>query len=170
MWDDRRWSLNPLLAFIAPRQPSENQAKILLLPCCKQEDLFGRTTGGFSLNPLLAFIAPLHTRGCSITDPSRAETCPSHCCARQISASLILGMGTEWNRSGVQRVGKLLKTRWPGTESNRRRQPFQGCALPRSAYPWLSATRLVPPRKSQIGEKRHRIHQLEEHLAVELYL
>ena len=25
---------------------------------------------------------------------------------------------------------KLLKTWWPGTELNRRRQPFQGCALP----------------------------------------
>ena len=24
----------------------------------------------------------------------------------------------------------LLKTWWPGTELNRRRQPFQGCALP----------------------------------------
>src|SRR5215471_19127282 len=31
-------------------------------------------------------------------------------------------------RSGT--VRKLLKTWWPGTESNRRRQPFQGCALP----------------------------------------
>ena len=26
--------------------------------------------------------------------------------------------------------GKCLKTWWPGTELNRRRQPFQGCALP----------------------------------------
>ena len=25
---------------------------------------------------------------------------------------------------------KSLKTWWPGTELNRRRQPFQGCALP----------------------------------------
>jgi hypothetical protein len=24
----------------------------------------------------------------------------------------------------------LMKTWWPGTELNRRRQPFQGCALP----------------------------------------
>ncbi len=28
------------------------------------------------------------------------------------------------------RSRKLLKRWWPGTESNRRRQPFQGCALP----------------------------------------
>ena len=27
-------------------------------------------------------------------------------------------------------IAKLLKMWWPGTESNRRRQPFQGCALP----------------------------------------
>jgi hypothetical protein len=27
-------------------------------------------------------------------------------------------------------VTKCLKTWWPGTELNRRRQPFQGCALP----------------------------------------
>ena len=26
--------------------------------------------------------------------------------------------------------GKCLKRWWPGTELNRRRQPFQGCALP----------------------------------------
>ena len=38
--------------------------------------------------------------------------------------------GTEWNRFGCGRVGKCLKTWWPGTELNRRRQPFQGCALP----------------------------------------
>src|SRR5437868_6312441 len=25
---------------------------------------------------------------------------------------------------------KLFRNWWPGTESNRRRQPFQGCALP----------------------------------------
>src|ERR1700677_1396433 len=35
-----------------------------------------------------------------------------------------------WNETAVWRVCKSLKTWWPGTESNRRRQPFQGCALP----------------------------------------
>src|ERR1700685_3429908 len=30
------------------------------------------------------------------------------------------------NETADQRVCKLLKTWWPGTESNRRRQPFQG--------------------------------------------
>ena len=29
-------------------------------------------------------------------------------------------------------MGNLLKIWWPGTELNRRRQPFQGCALPLS--------------------------------------
>ena len=27
-------------------------------------------------------------------------------------------------------TAKLFRMWWPGTESNRRRQPFQGCALP----------------------------------------
>src|SRR5262249_12533808 len=31
-------------------------------------------------------------------------------------------------------VCKLLKRWWPGTESNRRRQPFQGCALPARGF------------------------------------
>src|SRR5690348_16926257 len=35
-----------------------------------------------------------------------------------------------WNERAFWRAWKLLKTWWPGTESNRRRQPFQGCALP----------------------------------------
>jgi|SRR5579885_719328 hypothetical protein len=38
-----------------------------------------------------------------------------------------------WNKmgqTGGRRASKLLKPWWPGTELNRRRQPFQGCALP----------------------------------------
>src|ERR1700682_2771845 len=35
-----------------------------------------------------------------------------------------------WNKIACSLACKLLKTWWPGTESNRRRQPFQGCALP----------------------------------------
>src|SRR5579864_5831827 len=31
---------------------------------------------------------------------------------------------------GLRISSKSLKTWWPGTELNRRRQPFQGCALP----------------------------------------
>src|SRR5215472_2121798 len=34
------------------------------------------------------------------------------------------------NETAFWNVCKLLKSWWPGTESNRRRQPFQGCALP----------------------------------------
>lgn len=33
--------------------------------------------------------------------------------------------GTKWNQTGSGDGCKCLKTRWPGTESNRRRQPFQ---------------------------------------------
>jgi hypothetical protein len=32
--------------------------------------------------------------------------------------------------AGEMTGSKLLKTWWPGTELNRRRQPFQGCSLP----------------------------------------
>src|SRR5688572_6377610 len=39
-------------------------------------------------------------------------------------------IGTNWNQLVELGVWKCLKTWWPGTESNRRRQPFQGCALP----------------------------------------
>jgi hypothetical protein len=38
--------------------------------------------------------------------------------------------GMKRNETGFWKVCKLLKPWWPGTESNRRRQPFQGCALP----------------------------------------
>src|SRR5215469_13283500 len=45
--------------------------------------------------------------------------------ARHVSA------GWNWNqlepKPGVGVFVSLLKTWWPGTESNRRRQPFQGC-------------------------------------------
>src|SRR5215469_2061816 len=37
---------------------------------------------------------------------------------------------TNCDQISIFGVCKCLKTRWPGTESNRRRQPFQGCALP----------------------------------------
>jgi hypothetical protein len=41
-----------------------------------------------------------------------------------------VGIGMKWNETGFLEVCKLLKRWWPGTELNRRRQPFQGCALP----------------------------------------
>src|SRR5215469_5809307 len=49
---------------------------------------------------------------------------------RQIPAAVRKIIGTFWNVIEVLSRGKCLKTWWPGTESNRRRQPFQGCALP----------------------------------------
>ena len=39
-------------------------------------------------------------------------------------------IGTKWNQNGGSDIAKCKKKWWPGTESNRRRQPFQGCALP----------------------------------------
>jgi hypothetical protein len=51
--------------------------------------------------------------------------------------------GEPWN------VCKLLILWWPGTESNRRRQPFQGCALPAElpGRSWgdFQSTRSLPP-------------------------
>src|SRR5580704_6767901 len=55
-------------------------------------------------------------------------------------------------------AAKCLKRWWPGTELNRRRQPFQGCALPpelpghvsRSTYP-LRSTRIVALRRLSWG-------------------
>jgi hypothetical protein len=38
--------------------------------------------------------------------------------------------GSYYYHGLLGRNGKCLKMWWPGTESNRRRQPFQGCALP----------------------------------------
>ena len=43
--------------------------------------------------------------------------------------------GTKWNKTDGGIACKLLNTWWPGTESNRRRQPFQGCALPSGLIP-----------------------------------
>ncbi len=37
--------------------------------------------------------------------------------------------GMKWNETAFWGACKLLKMWWPGTELNRRRQPFQGCAL-----------------------------------------
>ena len=38
--------------------------------------------------------------------------------------------GMEWNETAFWKVCKLLKKWWPGTDLNRRRQPFQGCDPP----------------------------------------
>src|SRR5215470_17147754 len=40
---------------------------------------------------------------------------------------------------------KLFRMWWPGTESNRRRQPFQGCALP-TELPGLAVLKLNSTR------------------------
>jgi hypothetical protein len=54
-------------------------------------------------------------------------------------------IGTFWNVTALWWACKSLKTWWPGTELNRRRQPFQGCALP----PELPGH--VPPRRTSLG-------------------
>jgi hypothetical protein len=75
----------------------------------------------------------------------------------------------KWNEIAEGEPCKLLKTWWPGTESNRRRQPFQGClptrlsgsgskqvhgiqGLPRpTSWDCLGSLRLFsPPRCSRI--------------------
>src|SRR6266852_6746943 len=54
--------------------------------------------------------------------------------AEQLSSSectkFCSGFGANWSQRQEMEPRKLLKTWWPGTELNRRRQPFQGCALP----------------------------------------
>ena len=60
-------------------------------------------------------------------------------------------------------VAKLFRVWWPGTESNRRRQPFQGCALP-TELPGRESSCILPDptcccamahvRKVHASEKR----------------
>jgi len=64
--------------------------------------------------------------------PTLPETCAhKHCVIprRQIRRAKSFGMN--WNETAFWKFCKLLKTWWPGTESNRRRQPFQGLLRPR---------------------------------------
>src|ERR1039457_2594247 len=51
-------------------------------------------------------------------------------------------MVMEW--SGFWETWKYFRMWWPGTESNRRRQPFQGCALPVTNY--TKHSRTLDPR------------------------
>jgi hypothetical protein len=46
-----------------------------------------------------------------------------------------------WSQTGWDDVAKCWKMWWPGTELNRRRQPFQGCALPPELPGHISKTR-----------------------------
>src|SRR5271157_6114985 len=60
------------------------------------------------------------------------------------------------NETGSWGVCKPLKTWWPGTELNRRRQPFQGCALPTElpghvSKPALRAARIVRSARTGAG-------------------
>ena len=49
---------------------------------------------------------------------------------RQIPAAARRIFGTFWNVTEILKAAKWLKTWWPGTELNRRRQPFQGWYQP----------------------------------------
>ncbi len=61
---------------------------------------------------------------------SRADPQPLNPSSPVETHSVRQSFGMKWNEIGEPMVCKLLKMWWPGTESNRRRQPFQGCALP----------------------------------------
>src|ERR1019366_10222670 len=53
------------------------------------------------------------------------------------------GIGTNWNQNPELSVCKCLKTWWPGTELNRRRQPFQGCQINNLQTMFYENTRLT---------------------------
>jgi hypothetical protein len=57
--------------------------------------------------------------------------------------------------AGEMTSAKLLKTWWPGTELNRRRQPFQGCALPPElpGHPLVGCRVFVPYSSSSNGQE-----------------
>jgi len=59
----------------------------------------------------------------------------------RVSADQSFGM--KRNETSFWNVCKLLKKAWPGTESNRRRQPFQGCLPTMPSGPESSG---LPPR------------------------
>ena len=50
-------------------------------------------------------------------------------------------------------AGKSFRIWWPGTESNRRRQPFQGCALP-TELPGRSGMKLQFNKAAVLGRSR----------------
>ena len=54
--------------------------------------------------------------------------------------SRAISFGMKWNETAFWRACKLLKMWWPGTELNRRRQPFQGWYL-----------QLLPRRRCQLA-------------------
>ena len=59
--------------------------------------------------------------------------------------ALRISAHTYWDQIRTSTVCKSLKRWWPGTESNRRRQPFQGCALPTELpgqYGWVTYVQL----------------------------
>src|SRR5215469_1046258 len=67
-------------------------------------------------------------------------------------------IGTQMGPSKISDVRKSLIKWWPGTESNRRRQPFQGCALPTElpGQDWLIAATKpwMGPQKRSSRETR----------------
>ena len=91
---------------------------------------------GYSVKLTCTFVPPEVAVGAALrSEPTsqRINKAEQSETARQISAADREIIGTFWNVIKVLNRGKCLETWWPGTESNRRRQPFQGCALPNSA-------------------------------------
>src|SRR5436305_7154852 len=63
-------------------------------------------------------------------------------------------------KRGLRMTCNSLKTWWPGTELNRRRQPFQGCALPPELPGHIRAHSLSGDNRPNIGTalQRRDIH------------
>ncbi len=55
-------------------------------------------------------------------------------CIEANSGKPDLGIGTKRNKLRIEGSCNLLKVWWPGTDLNRRRQPFQGCARPSANF------------------------------------
>ena len=98
-----------------------------------QEQVRSLLDHDFPENPLYALEAFCGT--CRAPEPSRR----ADPILRQDLLDLF-GIGMKRNETANLEVCKLLILWWPGTESNRRRQPFQGCALPLRLRAQLSGT------------------------------
>jgi hypothetical protein len=85
--------------------------------------LVGRTrsdapfTGKYDSGHLSAIRSRVTTEGCRETKQSEQDDQLGELWSQKVPIGAKVGSGN---------VAKLLKTWWPGTEMNRRRQPFQG--------------------------------------------
>ena len=76
-------------------------------------------------------LGPRLTATCAFeAEPTPFKCLPCPHCFETNSVEPEIGIGTVMEQMPATAACRLLKMWWPGTESNRRRQPFQGCALP----------------------------------------